>query len=452
MRVVILGGGYTSIWCYRALRRWMGESAHITVVAPFTDHVFHGFTGEVLDGELSPALQTSPLEECVPKAERVRGWATAVDADRRVVAVEWDGGTSEVGYDQLVVATGAHDRTVDVPGLAEHGWPLRFPGKVQALLDHLSLVDGESATGAVALHRSRTIVVVGAGFAGTEVAAALGRRYGATRRIVLASSSPTVVPVWQDHAWLQERPPRNLDAAGVALLSSVRVAAVDGDGVLLADGTRIEAATVVSTMGNTVPMLPGLERFQGTNGLFEVDECLRVTDGVWSAGDAAAVRTRGGLAPKEALWAIRAGTTVGRNIARTARTARPRRFGFRGLGTVAAFAPGRAVAMLWGIPLPEFVGWAVRAVLFLWYVPSRRTTARILRWTLGGARRQSIVAQPAAIASVPVAMRIEVPVERPVLVGLDGGLVGLSGGATAADRLRAAATGERERERRAAGA
>ena len=54
MRIVILGGGYSSIWCYRAVRRWMGESARITVIAPFTEQVFHGFTGEVLDGELSP--------------------------------------------------------------------------------------------------------------------------------------------------------------------------------------------------------------------------------------------------------------------------------------------------------------------------------------------------------------------------------------------------------------
>jgi NADH:ubiquinone reductase (H+-translocating) len=433
MRIVILGGGYSSIWCYRAVRRWMGDSARITVVAPFTDHVFHGFTGEVLDGELTPDMQVSPLEEVVPHAERVRGWATAVDAEARVVTVEWQGETTTVPYDQLVVATGAHDRTDHVPGLAEHGWPLRFPGRVQALLDHLSDVDAQVPVDAEDARRRTTIVVVGAGFAGTEVAAALGRRYGDARRIVLVSGSRTVVPVWEDQAWLQGRLRRNLEEAGVELLTEARVVAVDERGVDLQDGTRIEAATVVSSLGNAVPTIPGLERFQEPDGLLAVDDCLRVTDGVWSAGDAAAVRRRGDRVPKEALWAIRAGTTVGRNIARTSRRARPRRFGFLGLGTVAAFAPGRAVALLWGMPLPELVGWIVRAVFFLWYVPSRRTAFRIVRWSVRRGRHV------APVATAPAA--------RPALVGLDGGLLRSRRRGARVEQPAAA-----ERPRRAAGA
>lgn len=428
MRIVILGGGYSSVWCYRAVRRWMGASAHITVIAPFTDQVFHGFTGEVLDGELTPELQASPLEECVPRAERIRGWATAVDSEARTVRVDWEGTTRVVEYDELVIATGAHDRTEHVPGLTEHGWPLRFPGQVGALLEHLAWVDEQVPVDAEDARRRTTIVVVGAGFAGTEVAAALGRRYGDTRRIVLVSGSRTVVPVWQDQQWLQDRLTRNLETAGVELVPEMRVVSADEHGVQLADGSRIEAATVVASLGNTVPVIPGLERFHEADGLLAVDDCLRVTDGIWSAGDAAAVRRDGDRVPKEALWAIRAGTTVGRNIARTARRARPRPFGFRGLGTVASFAPGHAVATLWGVPLPEFAGWLMRGAFFLWYVPSRRTALGIVRWSLGRNR----------VVPVPVAR----PVERPVLVGLPGGRFG-------ADRTVEPATVEQPR--RAAG-
>ena len=430
MKVVILGGGYSSIWCYRALRRWMGSAADITVVAPVTEHVFHGFTGEVLDGELTPDLQNCALEDCVPKARRVLGWATRVDAERRTVQVEWQGETTVVEYDQLVVATGAQDRTEPVQGLAEHGWSLRHPGRVQALLDHLGLLEAEVAVDATDALRRSTIVVVGAGFAGTEVAAALGRRYGDTRRVVLVSSSGAVVPVWQDRAGLQQRLRRNLEEAGVELVTGVRVLSVDEGGAVLSTGERIDAATVVSTLGNAVPAIPGLEEHQEVDGLLRVDDCLRVTDGVWSAGDVAAVRTRGGRAPKEALWAIRAGTTVGRNIARTGRRSRPRPFAFRGLGTVAAFAPGHAVATICGIALPDGLGWVVRAAFFLWFVPTRRKAAQIVRWTL---RRRAVIAPlPVAVAPSP-----------PVLIGLDGGL-------SAAHRRRARA--EEGPYRQAAGA
>lgn len=408
MRIVILGGGYTSVWCYRAIRRWMGDGARITVVAPFQEHVFHGFTGEVLEGGLKPEMLVSPLDEVVPRAERVQGWATAVDADARTVTVEWQGATRVVEYDELVVATGAQDRIDHLPGLAEHAWSLRSPGKVEALLEHLLWLDAQPPADADDARRMTTVVVVGAGFAGTEVAAALGRRYGDTRRIVLISGTRTVVPVWQDRRSLQDRLLKNLADAGVELLTETRVVAVDERGVELADGSRIEAATVVSSLGSTVPAIPGLERFQEPDGLLAVDDCLQVTDGVWSAGDAAAVCRGGARVPKEALWAIRAGTTVGRNIARSARRARPRPFGFRGFGTVAAFAPGRAVAMLWGVPLPELVGWLARGAIFLWFMPSRRTALSIVRWSIG---RRIPVAMPASTG----------PVARPALVGLAGG-------------------------------
>ena len=408
MRIVILGGGYSSVWCYRAIRRWMGASAQITVIAPFKEHVFHGFTGEVLEGGLKPEMLSSPLDEVIPRAELVQGWATAVDADSRTVTVEWQNETRVVEYDELVVATGAQDRIDHLPGLAEHGWSLRSPGRVEALLEHLRWIDGQPPVDADDARRATTVVVVGAGFAGTEVAAALGRRYGDARRIVLISGSKTVVPVWQDRKSLQDRLMRNLTDAGVELLTDTRVVSVDEHGVQLGDGSRIEAATVVSSLGSTVPVIPGLERFQESDGLLAVDECLRVTDGVWSAGDAAAVRRGGTRVPKEALWAIHAGTTVGRNIARRSRRAEARRFAFRGLGTVAAFAPGRAVAMLWGVPLPQLVGWLVRGVFFLWYMPSRRTALSIMRWSV---QRRLPVA-------LPVAARQEA---RPALVGLAGG-------------------------------
>ena len=430
MRIVILGGGYSSVWCYRAIRRWMGDSARITVIAPFTEHVFHGFTGEVLEGGLKPEMLSSPLDEVIPRAERVQGWATAVDPDARTVTVEWQGAMRVVEYDELVVATGAQDKIDHLPGLAEHGWSLRSPGRVEALLEHLQWIDSQPPVDAEDARRSTTVVVVGAGFAGTEIAAALGRRYGDARRIVLISASKTVVPVWQDKRSLQERLMRNLTDAGVELLTETRVVAVDERGVELGDGTRIEAATVVSSLGSTVPVIPGLERFQEADGLLAVDECLQVTEGVWSAGDAAAVRRAGARVPKEALWAIHAGTTVGRNIARRSRRARARRFAFRGLGTVAAFAPGRAVALLWGVPLPQLVGWVVRAAFFLWYMPSRRTALSIMRWSVQ--RRLPI--------AVPVADRAAA---RPALVGLAGG------------RTRSAVLREQveaEQPRRAAGA
>ncbi len=422
MRIVLLGSGYSAIWCYRALRRHLGDTAEITVVAPFDEHVFHGFTGEVLDGGLTPAMQSSPLAECMPKAEHVRGWATGVDVGRRTVTVDRDGERTVVRYDHLVVATGARERTAAVPGLAEHGWPLRFPGMVGDLLDHLASLEATPPVDAEDAERRRTIVVAGAGFAGTEVAAALGRRFGDTHQVLLATTSDAPAPAWSDEPWMHTRLEDQLAAAGVTVLPRSRVARVDESGVRLGNGTVIPAATVVSTLGNVAPPLPGLERFQGADGLLAVDEFLQVTDGVWSAGDAAAVRRPSGVpAPKDAIWAIRAGTRVGRNIARAVHGHRPARLTFRGIGTVAAFAPGRAVAKVYGIRMSGIVAWTVRAAFFLWYVPSRRTAVRILGVALAAGlddvllRLRGVFRRPVPQQPVPV------PVARPALFSIPGG-------------------------------
>src|SRR3954447_16232833 len=87
LRVVLVGGGYTSIWAYRAVRRRLGGGAQITVVSPADAHVFHGWTGVVLAGELPVSAQETPLAEACARATYVRGTVVAVDRDAACVTV-----------------------------------------------------------------------------------------------------------------------------------------------------------------------------------------------------------------------------------------------------------------------------------------------------------------------------------------------------------------------------
>ena len=84
-------------------------------------------------------------------------------------------------------------------------------------------------------------------------------------------------------------------------------------------------------------------------------------------------------APQDALWAIRAGTRVGCNIARAVRGRKPRAFGYRGLGLAAGFGRGRAMVRIWGVPLTGPAAWVIRMGFFLWIMPSRRQALRLVR-------------------------------------------------------------------------
>jgi len=59
VRVVLLGGGYVSIWACRALHRRLRPqlrrgAVEVTADCPENVHVYHGWTGEVLGGVVSP--------------------------------------------------------------------------------------------------------------------------------------------------------------------------------------------------------------------------------------------------------------------------------------------------------------------------------------------------------------------------------------------------------------
>jgi NADH dehydrogenase len=360
--VLILGGGYAGTWAYRALtrRRPLLRGLEITVVAPYAVHAFHGFTGEVLSGELPAPAAHSPLSEVFPRARLVEGTATGVDPEARTVTVVTAGGPLELRYDHLVVATGSREATSEVEGLTEWGWRLRAPEESATLLEHLDA----GAPGA--------IVVVGGGLSGAEAACALAHRYATTREVVLLSPRGPGSELLS----LAPRVRDELTRAGVRILPT-RALRVEPGRVHLTDGTDLAAAAVVSALGNRAVALPGLP---AEDGELRPDRTLAIAPNVWTAGDAACVvRRTGAPAPQDALWAIRAGTRAGRNVARAVRGRKPRTFGYRGLGLAAGFGRGHAMVRIWGVPLTGPAAWVIRMGFFLWFVPSRRQAVRLLR-------------------------------------------------------------------------
>src|SRR4029079_5686388 len=107
---------------------------------------------------------------------------------------------------------------------------------------------------------------------------------------------------------------------------------------------------------------------------------LSVVDGVWAAGDAACVvhPTSGEPVPANALWAIKGGEHVGRNLARTFRGRPTRPFAYRGLGQAASFGVGRSISELYGIPFTGWGAWVLRLTFFRRFMPSRSRAAQVV--------------------------------------------------------------------------
>lgn len=196
----------------------------------------------------------------------------AVDTAARVVVT---GTGTRVPYAHLVLATGARNRRLPVPGAQLDG--------VHALRS----LDDALAIGR-ALTTARDVVVVGGGFIGLELAQVAGARGARVTVVELADRllSRAVSPQLQEH--LRERHERS----GVRILTGTAVRAIEGDGRVrrvVTDDAALPADLVVYGIG-AVPR-DELARDAGLavdDGVI-VDERLRSITDPWvsAVGDCA---------------------------------------------------------------------------------------------------------------------------------------------------------------------
>ena len=412
-RVVLLGGGYVTLHAYAGLMRHAGRAVRrgdvqVVVISIDDAHSFHGFTGEVLAGLLPYDRTRTPLVEAMPHAHVVLGRATAIDPERRLVRYELVDGTDEsptervLDYDALVIGTGGREPAAAVPGLAEHGFTLRAPGDIAVLTKRIREAAAHRGI------RRHTVVVAGGGLAGVEMAAAVADLGGARVRVELVHSGDAILPeLRDDQPRLARRAEQELERLGVRVRLGVRLASVTEDLAHLSDGTALRASTVIATIGQRPVQVPGLDEHRDPRGRLVTRPDLSVVDGVWAAGDAACVvhPTRGEPVPANALWAIKGGEHVGRNLARTFRGRPTKPFAYRGLGQAASFGVGRSISELYGIPFTGWVAWVLRLTFFLRFMPSRRKAGQVVadfaRHAAHG--RSTPVPEPAEVAAAGLA-------------------------------------------------
>ena len=183
---------------------------------------------------------------------------------------------SRIGYAKLLLATGSSPRRPSVPGAGLDG------------VLYLRTV-GDSDRIKAALQSSSRVAVIGAGWIGLETAAA-AQAAGLAVAVLEMAELPLLRVLGREVAQVfatlhQEN--------GVDLRCGVQVAEITGsggraDGVLLTDGSRIEADVVIVGVGITPnSQLASAAGLEVSNGI-RVDAQLRSSDpDIYAAGDVA---------------------------------------------------------------------------------------------------------------------------------------------------------------------
>lgn len=264
-RIVIVGAAAAGLAATEELRR-SGFDGAITLVGeePHAPYDRPPLSKQALDGSWDAARLRlrSDADLAVLNATFLSGRrAVAADAAHRTVTL--DGG-EELAYDGLVIATGVK--------------PLRVDG--DGLLTLRTLEDAERLRSR--LQPGARVIIVGAGFLGTELAAAAATRgckvtlLDSCNSLLARLGSPISRHVASLHA-----------AHGVDVHSRVRVTHVDAAGAELADGEYLAADVVVACTGSvaTTWWLEG-SGIPLDDGVLCAADCS-ATPGIVAAGDVA---------------------------------------------------------------------------------------------------------------------------------------------------------------------
>lgn len=395
-RVVVLGAGFGGLAVTKGLR---DVPVDVVLVDANNFHTFQPLLYQVATAGLDDDNVAYAVRGIFRRQRNVAvrmARVTDVDLDGRRLGLDRG---EPLEYDTLVLSAGAVSNDFGVPGVAEHGFPLKSLDHALDLRTHvLDRFEQVAVRPELLADGALDVVVCGGGPTGVETAGSLMELYErvlepdfrdlAVRRarIVLVEAGPRLLPGFSEAS--SARAASTLSELGVEVRCGVGVTCAEPTRVHLSDATVVNAHTLVWAAGvKASPLAATLGVPLERGGRIVVADDLTVPGHpeVFAIGDIAAVRdAHGALLPQVAQPAIQGGRYVAKRIAeRIAADAgaapvplEPFRYVDR--GAMATIGRNDAVAEFPnGRRLSGVIGWLAWLALHLVYLMGFRNRANV---------------------------------------------------------------------------
>jgi len=319
-QILIIGAGFGGLWSALSAARLLDQhdrnDVEITVLAPQAEL-------RIRPRFYEPNVHNmkAPLNDLFDAVgiKFVQGSAETIDEKNKQVSyLKASGDQGQLSYDRLVLAAGSHLMRPPVEGMLEHAFDVDTIESAAQLEAHINALKNQPASAA-----RNTVVVAGGGFTGIETATEMPARLRAVLgenadiRVIIVDRSPQIAATLGDGIR-----PSIIDASqhlGIEWIVDATVASVDAGGVTLADGQRIEASTVIWTVGfRASPLTEQVQGARDHQGRLHVDQNLKVRGhaNIYATGDTAYAATDnlGNFAAMSCQHAIALGRYAGNNV------------------------------------------------------------------------------------------------------------------------------------------
>jgi NADH dehydrogenase len=383
-RIVIVGAGFGGLAVAQGLAR---ADAEVTLIDRHNHHLFQPLLYQVATAGLSPADIAWPVRHLLRRQQNtcvLMGEVTAVDPGRRVVMLD-DG---PIAYDWLVLATGATHGYFGRDEWAEHAPGLKSLDDATAIRRRLLLAfeRAEMASNPAVATRLLTVVIVGGGPTGVELAGAVAEltRRALARdfreidprktRVLLIEAGPRLLSNFPEE--LSRYTAAALQRLGVEVRFGQAVTHCDARGVQVGD-EFIEAGTLVWAAGVRASPAADWLGIEGDRaGRVPIGPYLSVPgqDDIYVVGDTAAARNPDGAPlPGIAPVAKQQGAYVARAIAaRIKGRAAPAPFAYRDRGLLATIGRKAAVISYRRLRLSGWFAWWLWGAAHVYFLVSLR--------------------------------------------------------------------------------
>ncbi|HEX7814846.1 NAD(P)/FAD-dependent oxidoreductase [Dyella sp.] len=388
--VVILGGGFGGL---AAARELADAPVRITLIDRRNHHLFQPLLYQVGTAGLSAPSIAAPLRQILRKQANITvlmDEARAVDTTARCVHL----GQGDIGYDYLIVGTGATHAY-----FGHDDWASRAPG-LKTLDDAfavrrrvlLAFERAEREDDPVRRQAWLNFVIVGAGATGVELAGALAeiakhtlprefrRSDPRMANVLLVEAGPRVLPAFDED--LSDKARKQLEKLGVQVRLGTAVSAIDEEGVQLGE-QRLQARTVLWAAGvSASPLGVSLGAPLDRAGRVQVQADLSLPGHreVFVIGDLATFTQESG---KPVPGVAPAAKQMGRHAALRVRamiqgSAEAARFRYRDDGSLATIGRMAAVAQFGKLKFSGLLAWWIWLVAHVYFLIGFRNRLVVL--------------------------------------------------------------------------